>query len=596
MKYMNIGARIAIVFFCVLLMVIIVLSGATNRFLRKNIEDDIRSTVALAAQSNARLVNDLVSRLETFSSLISNAQSEIATMLNGGTGSTIEDYQAFYRLRDMLDENLDTVFGSLVRSYGGCLILHEDILMAELASKNRPDAVFALESNMFMLIRNDYVTGEDWYRASLEQNSQPYWFVSNEDSQTLCMARELVHYRYDSAARKLSRQNMGVLLVAMDTAWIHEQIAQSQLMNGARVIIFSDSGQAIYASDGRLDVEQEEYAHLQSGDKSLYIWTHELDNGLIMRTVVPASEIHRVSRRSVWMLIEIEGIVLVVGSLLILLCAQKMTRPIRLLAAHMHSTQQRPQRIEIPAHLASELEILYHRFNEHVERIDGLLEEVRATEHERQIEQIRTLQAQINPHFIYNTLDNVCCRALESGEDDLASTLNDLSDMLRFNLKEPDRYVTLGEIFDNVRLYVGLLQARRRDKLTLHIDAQEETLSCRIQKMLIQPLVENSISYGVENPVVHIKAALQGEALVIFVLDQNREADVEAINMHLAGTRTLEGKSTGMGIRNIDRRIRMTFGSPYGLRYERSPDGGCAAILLIPALRSETIENRLSDK
>ncbi len=199
--------------------------------------------------------------------------------------------------------------------------------------------------------------------------------------------------------------------------------------------------------------------------------------------------------------------------------------------------------------------------------------------------ELRALRAQISPHFIYNALAAVA-GDIHDRPDEARELLSDFAEFTRYLFRDGRSYVTLGEEIDHVERYLRLEQARFRDKLHVTIDVPAQTREAVVPAMSVQPLVENAVRHGVERRAgsgrVMIAARTIGPDVELRVSDDGVGIEPERVPDVLAGA------GGGIGLSNVDARLRATFGERYALRIEPNADRGTTAVMTVPNLRGET--------
>jgi two-component system LytT family sensor kinase len=206
-------------------------------------------------------------------------------------------------------------------------------------------------------------------------------------------------------------------------------------------------------------------------------------------------------------------------------------------------------------------------------------------EQERRLAQaeLRALRAQISPHFIYNALAAVAGE-IHTSPEEARELLIDFAEFTRYLFRDRRSYVTLGEEVEHVERYLRLEQARFRD-LKVTLDVPEEARGAVVPSMSIQPLVENAVRHGVEQRTgsgrVEITARVNGGDVELAVSDDGAGIAPERVPAVLAGA------GGGIGLSNVDSRLRATFGERYALRIESALGEGTTAIMTVPNLRGE---------
>ena len=206
-------------------------------------------------------------------------------------------------------------------------------------------------------------------------------------------------------------------------------------------------------------------------------------------------------------------------------------------------------------------------------------------EQERRLAQaeLRALRAQISPHFIYNALAAVASE-IHVQPEQARELLIDFAEFTRYLFRDGRSYVTLGEEIEHVERYLRLEQARFRN-LTVSIDLPEEVLGAVVPAMSVQPLVENAVRHGVERRAgsgrIEVSAARSGGDVELRVCDDGIGMDPERVPAVLAGA------GGGIGLSNVDARLRATFGQRYALRIESEPGSGTTAVMTVPHFQAE---------
>jgi two-component system LytT family sensor kinase len=205
--------------------------------------------------------------------------------------------------------------------------------------------------------------------------------------------------------------------------------------------------------------------------------------------------------------------------------------------------------------------------------------------------ELRALRAQISPHFIYNALAAVA-GDIHVRPDEARELLSDFAEFTRYLFRDGRSYVTLGEELDHVERYLRLEQARFRDSLNVTVDVPLETRDAVVPAMSVQPLVENAVRHGVERRAgtgrVVIRAAVDDGDVVLRVTDDGVGIEPERVPDVLAGA------GGGIGLSNVDARLRATFGERYALRIESTVGAGTTTVMTVPNLRGEAARGELA--
>ena len=258
-----------------------------------------------------------------------------------------------------------------------------------------------------------------------------------------------------------------------------------------------------------------------------------------------------------------------------------ITKPLKSIVVEMNSMVpgREPRALFEIAH-NDEIGLLYNSFVSMQKRINLLLRKVN-TSHQQQLQQeILMLQAQLNPHFLYNTLDTVNWLANERGAGDICKIVQSLSEILRYILRKKQDDVKLSDEINMVRNYVFIQQFRFKNKFAMDYRIDERALNGRVERLLVQPIVENAINHGFAQKesggLIGIEIALDGENISIHVRDNGCGMSEKLISDIFLG------KAGGIGLYNIHHYMQMKYGEEYGLQIRSVPGEGTVVTLLLP--------------
>jgi two-component system sensor histidine kinase YesM len=237
-------------------------------------------------------------------------------------------------------------------------------------------------------------------------------------------------------------------------------------------------------------------------------------------------------------------------------------------------------------------------FNIMIGKIRELLEaKIKEQENLKRAE-LRALQAQINPHFLYNTLDTIIWMAEAQKTDQVVEIVSALSSFFRISLSKGRDWITIGEEIERIKSYLTIQRMRYRDIMDFKIEADEEVLNYTILKLILQPLVENAIYHGIKNKrgrgTIIVRARQKNENEVLLeVEDDGIGLAPEKLAQLLAGLNADSGDiklESGFALGNVNKRIRLYYGIQYGLSIRSEYNTGTCATLVIPAIRDEAID------
>lgn len=243
--------------------------------------------------------------------------------------------------------------------------------------------------------------------------------------------------------------------------------------------------------------------------------------------------------------------------------------------------------IQVQCSSKDELGILTNNFNYMIKKVNDLLKEVLDENIRKKDAEYKALQAQINPHFLYNTLNSIRWMAIIQNADNIKKVVDALGRLLRNSTSKIDQYITISEEIDNLKDYIYIQKIAYKNKFNIEWDIDEETLSYKCIKFILQPLVENAIFHGIEPKeqygTIWISIKKQDRFIVFTVKDDGIGMTDEQIKSVLSVKNSEKNKFSGIGISNVDERIRMAYGSDCGLFIESKEGEYTNTILKIRA-------------
>ena len=235
-----------------------------------------------------------------------------------------------------------------------------------------------------------------------------------------------------------------------------------------------------------------------------------------------------------------------------------------------------------------ELGILHTQFDQMVNEVNELIQNGYLNEILRKEAQLKALETQMNPHFLYNTLESINWRAKSVGAKDISSMAENLGTLLRITLDQNSKEVPLRRELELVQCYMTIQKFRYEDRLEYKITVPEDLYSCYVLKLTLQPLVENSIRYGLEENTegcfIHILAERSSDTLYVYI--KNNGSAFEDQLLEKLKTNQISPHGFGIGLLNILQRMQLTYGEEYGLTLYNENEQAVAR-LAFPLVRKE---------
>ena len=232
----------------------------------------------------------------------------------------------------------------------------------------------------------------------------------------------------------------------------------------------------------------------------------------------------------------------------------------------------------------SELQTLDRNFDRMAERIGTLIEKQRQDQESLHRAELELLQAQINPHFLYNTLDSIVILAESQREEDVIDMVTSLSTFFRNSLNRGEDTISLRSELSQAKSYLEIQQIRYSDILTYNISVPENLQDRMVPKLILQPLIENALYHGIKNRrgrgLIEIIGSETDTELLLQIRDNGAGMNSEQLALLQSGA--YEEHHSGLGLKNVHQRIRLYCGEPYGLSFESEPGKGTTVTISLP--------------
>jgi two-component system sensor histidine kinase YesM len=274
--------------------------------------------------------------------------------------------------------------------------------------------------------------------------------------------------------------------------------------------------------------------------------------------------------------------------------SRRLLIPLKTLVEGMRELRQGNFSARIQLATRDEMEFIGQNFNSMAEHINSLIKEVYLRQLSEREAELKALQAQLNPHFLYNALDMIYWKVYLVDRD-TAKIVVSLADMLRFVLEPVDKMVTLKDELQQIRNYVLIQTARFGDDLQTVIEADDDVRECRMIRFLLQPMVENifvhAFRHMTSNMRIHILACRRGDSLLIRIVDNGCGMEPETIARVLGEKKGMsDGQRQGLGMQSVARRIDLIYGSMYGIEIKSQAGSGTIVQLTLPIQTSDAMD------
>ena len=406
--------------------------------------------------------------------------------------------------------------------------------------------------------------------------------VDTEEPQRMIdEAREVFQNLYDEAENNSTKTKLDRILACLDTLETHVvEIEQDALIPG------------MYETNmDRLDLDVRVLTELIQEQIQEYIYEQSQNlEGL-------RQGVHREVQRVIFIMSALLGFILVS----VIFFARRITRniaePISELCDVAATAGEGDFEIRTKGdNSIVEIQKLNTSVNQMIKKIGQLVDDIRVEEINLRAAELRLLQEQINPHFLYNTLDNIIWLA-ESGEDEeVVKMVSSLSSFFRTTLSKGRDYITIAEEREHIESYLSIQKFRYRDILSYDIDFEDEILDHSILKLTLQPIVENALYHGIKNKRgmghIQIDGRMAGDNIEFIVSDNGigmRENEAEHLRKVISGLVSDDRSGGGFGLFNVNQRLQLNYGKEYGLNIESTYNVGTTIRVKIPAVKKQTL-------
>ena len=458
------------------------------------------------------------------------------------------------------------------------------------------------------------VTREEWFGTTLERTDNlhfttphvQYIFDNNENQYrwvvTLTRAVEITHG---------TSTEQGILLIDIRYSSIQQILENITLGNQGYLYLISSGGQLIYHPKMQL---------IETGQAAENIAAAIGYRDGSYREKY-AGEMRDISVKSVgytgWKLLSVTPekglplsnlkmrlfVVFVVASFLLVLVlinafiSSRITNPIQQLEKMVNAIEAGELDQEVDIGGSYEIQHLGRSIGDMAHRIKELMEDIVAEHESKRKSEFDTLQSQINPHFLYNTLDIIVWMIENEQKQEAVKVVTALARFFRISLSKGKSIIPVKDELEHVRNYLMIQQRRFKNKFTYEIEADKEVLNLASLKLMLQPLVENAIYHGMEfmdgDGEIHVKAWKEEEDLWLEIQDNGLGMTQERVkNLLSEKTHVSSKRGSGIGVKNVNERIRLYFGDDYGLVIESEPDEGTIIKIHLPAVEYFTMKEK----
>ncbi|OXM85529.1 cache domain-containing sensor histidine kinase [Paenibacillus rigui] len=463
--------------------------------------------------------------------------------------------------------------------------------MAMYASRNKEitgmmvvnDQGQFVSHEMYRMTR-DTLTEESWYREAVNKPDETLIIsnpigrnVSTNQNYSSYDVLSLVHAIQDSE----SKQVVGVILMDLRMDMLKSIFENIKLGKSGFMYILDAKGDIVYAPTNGI-VYRIQSSWLQDGPQGSVtqnikghdyriLFNDSDTNKWKFIGVIPNDDYLKVVKDIQLYTIIVTFITIVLASLLSTYFTGTLIRPIRKLMSLMSKVRDGELNQRFVAQTKDEIGQLGQSFNHMLEELNNLIHLVYIEQKKKREAELQVLQAQIKPHFLYNTLDTIQWMAQEYEADDIIEIIGALTNLFRIGLNRGHEWLTIRDELKHAESYKIIQMSRYMDKLDIQFDIPEEMLKYHVLKLILQPLIENAIYHGVKartgKGLITISAGREADMVYFRITDDGAgipDEKVKELNEILRGVKQRE-ETYGIGLFNVNERIQLTYGTAYGI-------------------------------
>lgn len=448
----------------------------------------------------------------------------------------------------------------------------------------------------------EYLRKQDWFKQiCLSEAGMVVSGVHSENYSGILQATPGNVITYAQRIADLDTQKeLGWILIDLDYGFVTKMLENLQLWDQGRITILDGNGQLIFgdASDAeRYQGDKFSYLYLRDwgsylqrldGYKELLVFQTVSLSGWKVIFTIPYAVLQKenIFIRNFTVILGI--LLLVIAIFLAILFTRKISEPVKLLRTSMHEVEKGNLDVHIKIRSMNEFNELAASFNHMVEQIRSLMNNIYDAEKKKQQAELNVLQAQINPHFLYNTLDSLRWLAKMRNVEEISDIISALESLLRASIGKTGHMITIEQELENVRNYIAIQLFRYGNSFSVSYQVNPRVYDYFLPKLILQPIVENAIYHGIEGLThgeIQINIDTEGENVYLEVIDNGKGIDENYARLIMEGKVNSNQRFSGLGIRNVDERIKLNFGSQYGVEIKKNELQGTKVMILIPRIR-----------
>lgn len=558
--------------------------------LGNTVMDEISSSINQTISQTSLMISTDMSGAREISDLI-YINPKVQNMLLPRAKMEFSEYQSFIlELRDQL---------KYLTSYNNAY----DVVLYYMDKGQFPASYSAPELKSEANIKDSSA-----YKKMMENKATYYWGVTklkrfgndNSESVYMMLLREVKNLE--------TGDHIGFMSVSYREQYVADILQKVKLGDSGFLFILDEAGQIVSHHNKELlmtDISDRTYAEKIKNSASgnfiekianeeyLFNYTKIEGTGWKVVGVVRVQELTGKLNYIKMAIVIIGAFCIIIAILFSLRISNDISRRIKKLAKAMKRIEEGNLDVSIKSEKAAdEISLLYAGFNSMQEEIRNLIAKNKVTDQRKRLAELKALQHQINPHFLYNTLDSINWLAASRYKaKDISMMVTSLASLFRLSLNKSNDITTVQNEIEHVKSYVNIQKIRFDSTFDVRYEVDPSLYDIKITKLILQPLVENAIIHGFKDidymGEIVIRIFKRDETLYFEVSDNGVGCDVDKMNGKLSGYSAAETNLDGYGIINVDEKIKLCYGNKYGVVFCNNEAEGTTVRITLPANSNE---------
>ena len=588
-NHMTFQTRLLAAFFFVATPVLIIISIGLYLFLNSSAQENTLKTMTQTLERTQAQIENIIKDTENLSrNIIYDA--DVQKLLNEAAGG--ESYPET----------------EAVKYFINSFIVNRDYIESVVIT-GLEDTLFSTEKAYTDVSTMSNIRQKWWY-PQLEQSTAPYhWYPSAKSTQndlTINQSLMLTRMIRSTADYRTPTGRMMIYLKEDYVNYIWDSISWGQtldawLMDEQGCLLLKNNHAQCTVPENisactAADLDSSTIIKI-NGQRHVVGWKTLNDNNWKLVLSVPLSEVNEnrtIIFVQVWAMILLLIIIVTLVSLTI---SRMLSRPIRQISRIMDNYHNHTDTAAsdlsasgIPTENSlcerrDEIGIIYQSYRQMVNRVDTLIREIYLKDLEKKDAELALMQSQINPHFLYNTLDSIIWMAEGKKNEEVVLMTASLARLLRQSISNEDEVVPIINEVEYAKSYLTIQKMRYKDKLEFQIDVDSSILYIPLIKLVLQPVIENAIYHGLKykesKGLLIVKGFMKDGNAVLQVIDDGVGMDEETL-AHIYDKHKVNYHSNGVGVYNVQKRLKLYYGDDYGITYESKKGEGTTATITIP--------------